>query len=257
MARIMRSKKSGFSLIELLVVIGIILILMSILGPQLVKGREFANRASCLANIRSIGQTMQIFANENNDIFPIDGNYVNQAFTPPEHLLLKAFGLIYHAKVFNDLKVFLCPNNKKNSIPLAPVDDNKRGNPLIMPAKSRISYAIVLASTDGAALVRPTLTDPGKNVLLIENPTSGNTGDVVDEFDRTDNHGQDGGNVYLIGGQAKWWQVPVTGATAGDGEPPVKGGDVTQALPLNYCLEDPKETYVIQSSNMLQEPNKS
>ena len=65
-------KKSlaGFTLVELLVVIGIIALLISILLPSLNRARETANRIKCAANLRSIGQSMLLYSNENKDQYP-------------------------------------------------------------------------------------------------------------------------------------------------------------------------------------------
>ncbi len=64
----MRTKKpSGFTLVELLVVIGIIAVLISLLLPALNQAREAANRAACLSNLRQIGQMFHLYANENKD----------------------------------------------------------------------------------------------------------------------------------------------------------------------------------------------
>jgi len=70
MKRLHRSRPSGFTLVELLVVIGIIALLISILLPSLSRARETANRAKCLSNLKQIGQGMMLYANENNGNYP-------------------------------------------------------------------------------------------------------------------------------------------------------------------------------------------
>jgi prepilin-type N-terminal cleavage/methylation domain-containing protein len=64
-------RRHGFTLVELLVVIGIIALLVSILLPTLNRARESARRTKCLANLRSIGQFVNMYANAFKGQIPI------------------------------------------------------------------------------------------------------------------------------------------------------------------------------------------
>jgi prepilin-type N-terminal cleavage/methylation domain-containing protein/prepilin-type processing-associated H-X9-DG protein len=65
-----RNRRQGFTLVELLVVIGIIALLVSILLPSLNRARELANRTKCGSNLRQIGQAMLLYATDNGGLYP-------------------------------------------------------------------------------------------------------------------------------------------------------------------------------------------
>ena len=70
----MRPRRStrlrAFTLVELLVVIGIIAVMIGILLPALNKARQSANNLKCMANLRSIGQAINIYAAQSKGVLP-------------------------------------------------------------------------------------------------------------------------------------------------------------------------------------------
>jgi prepilin-type N-terminal cleavage/methylation domain-containing protein/prepilin-type processing-associated H-X9-DG protein len=64
------TRHSGFTLVELLVVIAVLALLVAILLPSLSSARDQAKRTSCAANLKNIGIALISYRDANNDLLP-------------------------------------------------------------------------------------------------------------------------------------------------------------------------------------------
>ncbi len=60
-----RTKRTGFTLVELLVVISIIMVLTGIAVPIIANANRSAQRTECLSNVRQVGMAVMLYAEHN------------------------------------------------------------------------------------------------------------------------------------------------------------------------------------------------
>jgi prepilin-type N-terminal cleavage/methylation domain-containing protein/prepilin-type processing-associated H-X9-DG protein len=65
-----QSLRFGFTLIELLVVIGIIAVLAAMLFPVFAAAREKARISRCIANLKQIGNAVDMYASDYDELYP-------------------------------------------------------------------------------------------------------------------------------------------------------------------------------------------
>jgi prepilin-type processing-associated H-X9-DG protein len=70
LGRRMRRPRTGFTLLQLIVVIGIIVLLMGLLLPALHRVRELTKSVQCLANLRQMSQAAHLYGVENDGRYP-------------------------------------------------------------------------------------------------------------------------------------------------------------------------------------------
>jgi prepilin-type N-terminal cleavage/methylation domain-containing protein/prepilin-type processing-associated H-X9-DG protein len=118
----------GFTLVELLVVIGIIALLISILLPSLARARMEGQKVKCLSNLRQIGAAFIMYANENAGSMPQHSNWGNcygkmgldaRYDKTPKTGFLGEPGVVEERplnKYVKSAEVFACPNDMGDTL---------------------------------------------------------------------------------------------------------------------------------------------
>ncbi len=107
--RIDTLERKGFSLIELLVVIGIISLLLSIVTTGYSRVKTLAYRTACQANLKQLALAFRMYLDDNNDTMPDAANM------PTVNVTKKPIYFYLNKHVSSQQKIFRCPGDKKKN----------------------------------------------------------------------------------------------------------------------------------------------
>jgi len=216
--------KQGFTLIELMVVLGIMLLLVALLVPVGRNAIESGRQAACRSNLRQIGTAFFLFATENNGWLPIvdvdlsrpiaGGDHLTGQWPFTQHLVMLA-----EQGYIRDPRKFWCPSDHINGPGL---------NIEVFPASSfdsdfnsfqNVSYMYVAGYN-----LRSWRGDFSRSPVLADESNQMERGDLtpgaMPNFTEHDNHGANYRNVLWLDGSVSGVEHEDVGNVIFEGIPP-------------------------------------
>jgi prepilin-type N-terminal cleavage/methylation domain-containing protein len=235
-----RDGRPGFTLVELLVVIGIIAVLVAMLMPTLSRSREAARRVVCLSNLRQVHTAFHFYALANHDRVPIGYRTASKQFnsmvfssTAGNRWVL--FGLLYSSGLINEPRILFCPSENNPKFMFATAQ-NPWPDPNVAPTYNiQSGYCDRPAQQIPDDLANPPASmQPFNMPRLSEFRNQAIFADLTAARTRVDTRHMKGINVLYANGSARW--VPLNTFSHPDADwpepmlPPVPTFNGTQDL---------------------------
>lgn len=158
-------RRRAFTLVELLVVIGILAVLLGLLMPGLRAAREISRRTACAANLQHLGVAMVLYAHENAELYPFAAGVDQGGAYPADWIYWQGNRDVRKSAIARYINfqtsMLVCPSDH--------MDYHTRRN--ISPWNYPYSYTMNMLFSSYYAQYRPRTTSvrtPSEKILLFD-----------------------------------------------------------------------------------------